>query len=168
MRNALLAAILLLTPSTALAIPWFDQGWAEQLVAREFPDYWEWIRTVEPKDQDRYWALLQQGRSMAMARDVHPELVEAWETRNVALLAYQDLVKAWRASPDHQTDALRQQMIAAAEDLHLANLELFDAQLATTQARATQLELQIADHELNFDLFAIETVERVTGPATTD
>jgi hypothetical protein len=169
MRKSILSALfLLLLPTSAMAIPWFDQAWAEELVARSFPEYWAWIERVEAKDHDRYINLLQQGRSMAMNREVHPELVEAWETRFYALMAYQEQVEAWRVSPDQHDDAMRQQLIAAAEDLHLANLELFDAQLATTVARAEVLELRIADHELNFDIFAIETVERAIGPVQAD
>jgi hypothetical protein len=163
MRTTVGLALALLLPSQALATPWFDQRWAERLVARSFPDYWAWIATVRRTDRDRYIDLLQQGRSMAMAQDAHPELVEAWETQFYALQAYSALARTWHAGPDTQTDALRQSMIAAAEEVHLATLDLLDARLAVSEAQSEQLQLQIEDRTLHYEAYALETVRETTG-----
>jgi len=166
MRSALIIAFAFLLPSTAMAIPWFDQDWAEQLVAKEFPDYWSWLQQVQPRDQERYEALLIRGRTMAMQQHAQPELVDAWQTHFYALDHYRDLANAYNADSGSQTDALRLQLISAAEDVHLATMELFEARLYLNQAQADQLELKVADHELNFDVYAMETVERTVGPIT--
>jgi hypothetical protein len=169
MRRLLLLAFALLLPSTAMATPWFDQAWAEQLVAEAFPDYWEHIREIEANgNRELYIDRLHQGRVMAMSREHSPELVEAWENRFYAVEVYRDLLRQWKADPQARTDALRRKMIAAAEDFHLATLELFDAQLANAEARGEQLQLQIADYEVNFDIYALETVDKALGPAATD
>jgi hypothetical protein len=163
MRLTVLLALAMLLPSPALATPWFDQRWAERLVARSFPDYWDWISGVKKTDRDRYIELLQQGRSMAMARDAHPDLVEAWQAQFWALQAYSALARAWHASPDAQTDAQRSSLIAAAEEVHLATLDLLDARLAVAEAQREQLELQIEDRVLNYEEYALETVRLTTG-----
>ncbi len=168
MRTILLLALAFLLPSTAMAVPWFDQAWAERLVALEFPDYWDWLQEVREADQERYLNLLHQGRNMALNRDTWPELTEAWETRFYALQSYRALERNWREDSDDRGDEMRLLLIGAAEDIHLANLELFDAKLVFSQARGEQLELQIADHEVNFDVYALDTVERSIGPANTD
>ncbi len=164
MRRILILAFALLLPSSALATPWFDQAWAEQLVAAEFPDYWAYLLRVKEKGNDElYINDLRQGRNMAIVKDNQPELVEAWENRFYALETYRDLLREWQADPDARGDALRLRMISAAQDFHLANLEFFDAQLVFAEARVDQLGMQIADHELNFDSYALETVERAIG-----
>jgi hypothetical protein len=164
MRRILLLASALLIPSTALATPWFDQSWAEQLVATEFPDYWAYLERVKANgNMDLYINDLRQGRNMALNKGARPELVEAWETRFYALESYRDLLRTWRNDPATHSDTTRMQMISAAEDFHLANLELFDAQLVFAEARVDHLGMQIADHELNFDHYALETVERAIG-----
>lgn len=162
--RSLLLIIALLLPAPALAVPWFDQAWTEQLVAAEYPDYWAWIQQVRERNQGRYEQLLMQGRNMVLHRDRWPELVEAWEGHFHATDHYRGLVRTWNSGPEAQTDALRLQLISAAEDVHLATLELFDAKLYFNQAQAQQLKLKIADHELNFDVHAQETVERSVGP----
>jgi len=166
MRSALIIAFAFLLPSTAMAIPWFDQDWAEQIVAEEFPDYWAWLQQVKPRNQERYEAQLVQGRTMAVTQDTQPELVDAWLTHFYALDHYRDLVKTWNTGDEAQTDALRLQLISAAEDVHLAVLELFEARQYFNQAHADRLELKVADYELNFDVYAMETVERTVGPVT--
>ncbi|MFH1466876.1 MAG: hypothetical protein ABIO70_21005 [Pseudomonadota bacterium] len=163
MHRALLLILVLLLPSPALATPWFDQLWAERLVARSFPDYWAWIVEIRKADRDRYIDLLQQGRSMAMSREAHPELVEAWEANFHALQAYRDLARTWHSGPARQTDELRLALISAAEEVHLATLDLMDAQLAVSEARTEQLQLQIEDRSLNYEAYALETVGRTTG-----
>ncbi len=165
MRRVVFLAFALLLPSSALAAPtpWFDQAWAEELVSLEFPAYWEWMQQVRASDQDRYLDLLHQARGMALNSSAWPELREAWENRWHALREYQRLVGRWREEPASRGDAARQAIGAAAEDLHLANLELFDVRLAIHQAHAARLELQIEDHEQNYDVFALETVERAIG-----
>lgn len=164
MRRLLILAFALLLPSAALATPWFDQAWAEQLVATEFPDYWSYLERVKANgNMELYINDLRQGRNMALNKDARPELVEAWETRFYALEAYRDLLRSWRDAPDTRSDTMRLKMISAAEDFHLANLELFDAQLVFAEARVDHLGMQIADHELNFDHYALETVERAIG-----
>ena len=168
MRRFVLAALLLLFPSIAMAVPWFDQGWAERLVAAEFPEYWDWICNVRDKDEQRYLNLLHQGRAMALQREQVPELVEAWETRFLAQHHYRSLIKQWNADEAEQTDAMRLQLISAAEDLHLAALELYDARVVWSEARIAQLELRIADTETNYDLMALELVEKAIGPLEVD
>lgn len=96
---------------------------------------------------------------MAIQKDWYPELVEAWENRFRALIAYRDLTRAWQAHPERRGEPARLALIAAAEDLHLAYLELLDAQLVVGEARCEQLELQIADREENYEAYALETVE---------
>ena len=162
------AALLLLFPSVAMAVPWFDQGWAEQLVAAGFPAYWDWICNVRDKDEQRYLNLLHQGRAMALQREQVPELVEAWETRFLAQHHYRSLVTVWNADETNQTDAMRLQLISAAENLHLAALELYDARVVWSEARIAQLELRIADTETNYDLMARELVEKAIGPLEID
>ncbi len=168
MRRIVLVALLMLLPSAALAVPWFDQGWAEQLVAKEFPDYWTWINEVKTRDDQRYLDLLHQGRAMALQREIIPEVVEAWETRFHAQQHYRDTLAQWAAAPDNQTDTMRLALVSAAEDVHLANLELYDARLAWNEATIARLQLMIAEHELNYDIMAIESVERAIGPAYQD
>ncbi len=168
MRSVVLLALTLLLPSSALAQPWYDQAWAEELVSNEFPDYWTWINEVRETSGERYIDLLHQGQAMALNRKTWPELVEAWENRFHAMQHYRELVQLWKASPESQGDEIRLRMISAAEDIHLSNLEFFDARLAVIEAQGQQLQLKIADHEVNFDLHALETVERSIGPTEVD
>ncbi len=163
MRKLLIAALALCIPSTAMAIPWFDRVWAEQLVAKEFPAYWDWLKTVKERDQEKYETQLIRARMMAMQQDTQPELVDAWLTHFHAMEHYRDLVASWNTDASNQTDALQLQLISAAEDIHLASLELFEARMFLNEAQAEQLRLKVADHELNFDVYAMETVERSVG-----
>ncbi len=166
MRPVLFLLAALAFPSSALAVPYFDQAWAEQLVAAEYPAYFAWIQEVRERNPDRYEPLLIQGRMMALNQQQWPELVEAWENHFFAMDHYRGLVGVWTSGPDAQTDALRTELISAAEDIHLATIELFDARLYLNEAQAEQLRFKIADHELNFDVYALDTVERTVGPIT--
>ncbi len=168
MRNAILVAIALAIPATASAFPLFDKAWTERLVKRELPDYYAWLETIEDRDEERYERLLLGARTKIMTREAQPELYEAWLNHFYAGEHYRSLMQTWRADPANQTDEHRLELISAAEDLHMAVIELWDARLYSLEAQAEQTRLRIADHEINYDVYALETVDRSVGPALED
>ena len=137
--------------SSALATPWFDQGWAEDLVAWEMPGYWVWINEIRERNEERYLNMLLEGRMVVLHGQDNPDLRAAWEDRWDSQMLFERLRRQWSADPDSRSDELRFQVLDAAEEYHLAKLALFEVRREVMQRQLDILERQIVDQETNLE-----------------